>query len=318
MALPLVPLAIGAGAGAGLSSLFGKKEKPKLLMLPEQRAAYSSLLPSLTAKGMEFVDVAGQPFGGQMTAPMSEYETMGLKGLGEYLSEPLPTESNLFGMTTEELENTLSGKTDDPATGPYYEAYRTKVMREMQQAKDRIAARSSGRDAFFGGGRMDQEREVEEGAMGSLAQVLGRLFENERMNRLNAVPMALNQMGWAENVPQSRIAASQALGALPRQIEQAELTARYQDFVRQLQDMGMSLQAAVGLATSKPEYWMPQPADTSGMASGLGSLAMLAMMGGGGGNVTNPFATYPGDLSNVNATGSYLGGYRPSSGYGAY
>lgn len=296
------PLLVGAGAAAVGSLLAPKKEKPELLMTPEQRAAYSKLLPSLTAKGKEFVDVSGKPYGGQMTAPMSEYETMGLKGLGEYLSEPLPTESNLFGMTTEELENTLSGKTYDPATGPYYEAYRTNVMRELKQAKDRIAARSSGRDQFFGGGRMDQEREVEEGAMGSMAQTLGSLYENERMNRLNAVPMALNQMGWAENVPQSRIAASQALGALPRQIEQAELTARYQDFVRQLQDMGMSLQAAVGMATSKPEYWMPEPADTSWMGNTATSLAMMSMMGGGasagggaggGGMIAAPQANNP-------------------------
>jgi len=301
---PLTVGLLGAGAGAGLSSLFGKKEKPKLLMLPEQIEAYRSLLPSLTAKGREFIDVSGQPYGGQMTAPMSEYETMGLKGLGEYLSEPLPTESNLFGMTTEELENTLSGKTYDPATGPYYEAYRTNVMRELQQAKDRIAARSSGRDAFFGGGRLEQEREVEEGAMGSMAQVLGQLYENERMNRLNAVPMALNQMGWAENVPQSRVAASQALGTLPRQIEQDELTARYQDFVRQLQDMGYSLQQAVGMATSKPEYWMPEPANTSGMASGLGSLAMLAMMGGGGNTGDTSLAS---TLSRVPVNQPYYG-----------
>ena len=54
---PLTILAAGSAAG-GLSQLFGKKEKPKLLMLPEQVQAYQKLLPGLTQKGMEFIDVA--------------------------------------------------------------------------------------------------------------------------------------------------------------------------------------------------------------------------------------------------------------------
>ena len=281
---PLTAALVGGGMGMGIGSLFGGggNEKPMLLMTPEQKEAYKTLLPALTAKGEEFATVGSEPYTGQMTAPMSQYETMGLKRLGEYLDTPMPTQSNLFGMTTDELEKTLEGREYDPMTGPYYEAYRTNIMRELNQAKDRIAARSSARDAFFGGGRLDQEREVEEGAMGSMANVLGQLYEKERMNRLNAVPLALNQMGWAENLPVSRIAASQQFGGLPRQIEQQELTARYQDFIRQLTNMGMNMQAAVGMATSHPDYWMPQPADYSGIGQGLGSLAMLGMMGGGG------------------------------------
>ena len=309
---------VAVGAGTAASGYFasqgqGGNDKPKLLMTPEQKEAYKVLLPSLTAKGKEFAEVGSQPYPGQMTAPMSQYETMGLKGLGEYLDTPMPTQSNMFGLTTDELEKTIEGREYDPITGPYYEAYRTNIMRELDQAKDRIAARSSSRDAFFGGGRLDQEREVEEGAMGSMAQVLGGLFENERQRRLNAVPMALNQMGWAENVPVSRIATSQQFGALPRQIEQQELTARYQDFVKQLTNMGMSMQAAVDMATSNPQYWMPQPADYSGIGKGLGSLAMLAMMGGGGGGNAGQ------NLTNVPiATGNYMGGYRPSTSYGTF
>jgi len=305
---PLTAGLIGAGAGAGLSSLFGGgSKKPKLLMLPEQRAAYQNLLPAATQKGMEFMQIGTQPYSGDLTAPMSEYETMGLGTLGEYLSSPMPTESNLFGLSQAELEKTLGGKEYDPASGPYYEAYRTNIMRELQQAKDRIAARASGRDALFGGGRMDQERQVEEGAMGSLSQVLGQLFENERARRLETVPLALQTMGWAEQVPQARVAASQEYGDLPRLIQQAELTARYQDFVRQLESMGMSLQAAISLATNKPEYWMPQPADTSGMASGMGNLAMLAMLGGGGAGVPAAAPTMPvgvgGGMSGVSGSG---------------
>lgn len=282
---PLTAALLGASAGAGISSLLGGKDKkPKLLMMPEQIKAYSSLLPSLTAKGGQYINVAGQPYQGELTAPLSEYEELGLKSLGDILRQPMPTTSNLFGLTTEELEKTLGGKEYEPTEGPYYEAVRTNLMRELQQAKDRIAQRSSARDAFFGGGRLQQEREVEEGALGRLAQVLGEIYERERTRKLETIPLALQQMGWAEQIPMQRVAAAEQLGALPRQIEQQELVARYQDFIRQMQELGATLQGAVQMAAMNPQYWASAPSDTSGLTSGMGNLALLlAMQGGGGG-----------------------------------
>jgi hypothetical protein len=287
---------LGAGAGAGLSSLFANDEEPKILMTPEQQAAYSKLLPSLTKAGNQFAQIGGQPYTGQLTAPLSDYETTGLKSLGEYLASPLPTQSNLFGLSQAELEKTLGGKEYNPETGPYYQAYRTNIMRELQKAKDRLAANSSAADAYFGGGRLQQERELEEGTMGSLAQTLGQLYEQERMNRLNTVPTAINTLGWAEQLPVNRVTAAEQLGALPRQVQQADLTARYNDYIRQLQNMGMSLQAATSMATQNPQYWMPQT-DTSGMSNMLGQLAMMAILQQGGGGNYGP--------SNTTAAGNY-------------
>ena len=268
----------GLAAGAASALLTPKAKDPKLLQSPSQVELGGKMVGPLGNKGVEFLDKGTAPYAGDMTAPLSEQEVTGLKSLGEYLDSPSPVDSNLFGMTTDELEKTLEGTHYDPATGPYYQAYRTSVMRELKQAKDRLAARSSARDNFFGGGRLDQERELEEGAVGNLTQTLGQLTAAERQNRLNAIPTALNQMGWAENLPLSRIGASQQYGSLPRQVEQQELNVRYQDFVRQLQNMGVSMQAAVGIATGNPQYWMPTPPDNIGMASGIGSLAYMAMM----------------------------------------
>jgi hypothetical protein len=279
---PLTAGLIGAGVGGGLSSVFGKKKKPKLLMLPEQRQAYRTLLPSATAKGMQFMQIGSEPYSGDLVAPMSEFEQLGVGTLGDYLSSPLPTEGNLYGLSAGELEKTLEGKEYDPATGPFYEAYRTNVMRDLQRLTDAIRQRAAGAGgrSVFAGGPVQEERELMLGGQANLAEILGRLYEGERARRLGAVPLALQTMGWAEQVPQARVAASQEYGALPRLIEQAEYVARYQDFIRQLQNMGMSLQAATSLATSKPEYWMPTPTDTTGMGQGLGALAMLAMLGG--------------------------------------
>jgi hypothetical protein len=291
---PFTAAVIGGGISGGLSGLFGKK-KPKLLMLPEQREAYRTLLPAAIDKGRDFMQVGTEPYTGERVAPMSEYEDIGLGTLGDYLSSPLPTESSLYGLSAGELEKTLAGKEYDPATGPFYEAYRTNVMRDLQKLTDAIRQRAAGAGgrSVFAGGPVQEEREAALAGHANLAEVLGRMYEGERARRLGTVPLALQTMGWAEQVPQARVAASQQYGALPRMIEQAELDARYQDFIRQLQNMGMSLQAAVGLATSKPEYWMPQPPDMSG----LGDLAMLAMLGGNPGSTPASSLSGPGTFT---------------------
>lgn len=240
---------IGSPIGGDIANLFNRDpmEAPKRLQEPWQ-IEMQQYLAGLSKTGAgEAITKAGTAYPGSLT---TSYEDIGLGTLGEYLSSPLPTESNLFGLSSAELEKTLSGKEYDPATGPYYEAYRTNIMRELQQAKDRIAARSSSRDAFFGGGRLDQEREVEEGAMGSMAQELGRLYEGERARRLNAVPTALQTMGWAEQVPQGRVAASQEYGGL-------EFQRGYSEYVRQLASLGIPLEMASKLAMYAPEYYQP-------------------------------------------------------------
>lgn len=232
-----------------LTDLFKRDEMdpPVLLQQPWQTDMQKYLSTISKPGASEALSKAGSPYPGALT---TSYEDLGLGTLDKYLKSSLPTESNLFGMTTDELEKTLGGEEYDPSSGPYYESFRTNLNRELQQAKDRLAATSSARDSYFGGGRMDQERELEEGAMGSRAQVLGQLFENERRRKLETIPMALQQMGWAEQAPQQRVAASQQFGALP-------FTRDYGEFVRQLESLGMPLETAMQLATYNAQYYQP-------------------------------------------------------------
>jgi len=223
-----------------------KQEPPVLLQQPWQTSGQETLFGSAQPSATNLLQKAGSPYPGSLTTP---YEQQGLQALGGYLDQPLPTQDTLFGAARGELEKTLSDQYD-PAGSAYYDAYRTAVLRELSQAKDRLAAETSSRDAYFGGGRIKETSELEEGAMGQLAQVLGQMFENERTRKLSAVPMAQDLLGFQEQAPLQRIAASQQYGSLPFERE-------YGEYIRQMQELGIPLNTAMSLLTYRPEYYQP-------------------------------------------------------------
>lgn len=200
------------------------------------------------------LNLAGTPYEGELTAGLSDYEQQGLSDLDKYLKSPNVADSRLYGLAENELDKTLSGAEYDPIGGTYYQAYRNQVMEELQNAKDRLNASTSARDSFFGGGRIAETGNLERGAVNDLSLALGQLFENERTRRLGAVPTAQSFMQFGEQLPLQRIAASQQYGALPREIEQAGLMADYNEWQRQLNDLGIGLDTALQLATLQPAF----------------------------------------------------------------
>lgn len=231
-----------------LDSIFGrdKKEAPVSLMTPEQQGTQRRLITKSTPLAEAALGRYGQPYPGEM---LTKFEEAGLSTLGEHLGKPLPTESTVYEGAVGELEKTFAGDYD-PVGSLYYQSYRTAVMRELEEAKDRIAARTSASDKFFGGGRIATEGELEESAMTDLAQVLGGMYERERDKRLGAVPVAMGALGAGEALERDRVAASQQFGGLEFQRE-------YGDYLRQMQELGIPLETAINLATTKNEYYQP-------------------------------------------------------------
>jgi hypothetical protein len=262
-----------------LDSIFGrdKKEAPVSLMTPEQQRTQKNLLNKAGPIAESSMSRYGQPYPGELT---TKYEQQGLKTLGDYLSSPTPTESPLYQGAAGELERTLSGDYD-PVGSQYYQSYRTAVMRELQEAKDRLANEKAASEKLFGGGMNTESRELEEGAVGDLAVILGQMFENERNRKLQAVPLAQSLMGAGEGMTQARIGASQSLGGLEFQRE-------YGDYIRQLQESGIPLETAINLATTKNEYYQPgyEPSFFERAISPIlqaGAMGVGAGLGGGRG-----------------------------------
>jgi len=265
--------------------LFGGSEQltPQLLGTPTQIAGREDLLVESLKAALERLQRAGEPYPGQLpgTAGPSEYEQMGLEQLGQYLQGPLPSEGSLWGQAKGEIGKTLGGEEYDPVQGAYYQAYRSQVMRELEEAKDRLGAQTSARDKYFGGGRIQTTGELEETATGNLAMTLGQLSERERVRRLGAVEPAMRMTAFEEAEPLARVQASQTFGALPRQLEEAGLGAQYGEWIRQLQDLGVPLETAMTLAMYKPEYYYPTYSHTPGLLGGPSGLSMQPTGGSG-------------------------------------
>lgn len=273
--------------------LFGSSEKltPRALQSPEQIGARKDLLVASLEQALARLRTAGQPYPGQLpgTGGPSEFEQMGLEQLGGYLKSPLPSEGSLYGAARGEISKTLGGEEYNPVQGAYYQAYRTEVMRELEEAKDRLAAQTSARDKYFGGGRIETTGELEETATGDLAMVLGQLFERERERRLGAVDPAMRMTAFEEMEPLGRVEASQMMP----DFEERKRTAEYGEWIRQLQDLGLPLETAMALAMYTPEYYYPMYGQTPGLLGGPSGLSSYRQ-GSAAGNVMSVLQTIAG------------------------
>lgn len=262
--------------------IFSKKKETKAVGAPESfpgaGAMRGRLAKAAEPGALKRIGLAGTEYKGPLIAALSEFEETGLAGLKDWLGGELPTEGVMYKSAADEILKTLSGEEYDPAKGEYYQAYRTGVMRELEEAKDRLAARASAGDKLFGGGRIATEGELEESAVGDLALVLGQLAERERERRLGAVGPALGLTQYEEAAPLARVAASQQFGELPRLIEQAEMDAEYQEWMRALNDLGIALDTATGLATYQPSYFLKTTGGTKQWTQDVGTV--LSLMSG--------------------------------------
>jgi hypothetical protein len=268
-------------------------------MLPGQMDAYRGLLGDSLPGAKERLGRAGEPYKGDLTAGLSDPEKTGLDSLEGWLGSPSPTDDKLFGLSRQEYERTLGGDYYDPTEGEYYQSYRAAMQRELQEAKDRLAARTSARDQFYGGGRIATEGEMEEDYLNNLGVFLGGLGERERERRLGSVGGAMGLLGMDEAMTENRIAASQRYGALPRVIEQMGLDREYSEYLRQMMDLGIPLETALMMTTYKPDWTTKQ---SGGEFWDL--LNPIASLGGAKGGIT---PTGGGGFQGLSSLGGGLG-----------
>ena len=250
--------------------LWGDREKLDFedMRYPYQITGMKDLYKAAEPGAIERLNRAGQSYPGQLGADPTQAQNWSFDALNKWLQSDTPMDDNLWGLSRQEYERTLGGDYYDPAEGQYYKALKSNVLRELAEAKDRLAATTSARDRYFSSGRVAGEGELEEDAIGTLAQVVGSLMERERERRLGAVPGAMGLMAQEEMYPQQRIAAAQEFGSLERDIQLQNQQMKYTEWIRALQDLGIPLEVAYQIAAYNPERYYPIYSFEPGMLGG--------------------------------------------------
>jgi len=214
------------------------------LFAPKKVTQEPDKTPGQLATGNALTDFAqqylsqykpGQDYSGKMTAPMSGNEQAGQDWLTQYMKDPALGEN--YRLAADEVKKTLTGAYD-PYSSEYYKAMRTGAMTEQGDAIDAAKRGQGVRGSFFQSTGLTEERKLREGTTNYLQQMLGKMAENERGNRLGAVDKAMNLEQYAQGAPLAKAQAGTTLGALPRLIEQADLESRYKDFLRKQEELG--------------------------------------------------------------------------------
>jgi hypothetical protein len=192
---------------------------------------------------------AAPTYSGELVAPKTTQEGQSLDWLKKYADQGTSEGMNL---ANEEVRKTMTGYYD-PSSSPYYQAVKAESARNLANTNQDIASQSAGGGRYWGGARLEQQREAGTDVANSLNTMLGQMAEQERMNRLNTVPIAAQLGQYEENVPLAKTQALQQYGSLDRTLQQANDEAIYNEWLRSTQDYPLQIaQLAQGLAAQQP------------------------------------------------------------------
>ncbi len=283
--------------------LFGETEelKPRDIRSPTQQRVFEGVTGAAGDQAINFLQTAGDPFPSNLVDPTA------LTSLQQSLFDRIPglvnrpdfTSSDLFQQAQGAITGALEGF--DPFKDLRFQALRTNLERELKRAKDRIAARSSGKEEFFGGGRLDQEREQEEFAFGQLANIAGRLEEQSRLQQLQAVGPAVNLASLRQNAPFDFLQQSLGFADIPRSFDEATRVARLNELNRQRAEQAGTVGPALQTSMFSPPLAFDVFSSTPGL---LGGPSGVGFQPGGGVN------------RNVQIASAGLGGFTGGAGGG--
>jgi len=247
-----------------MSSLFKSKK-----VTPEYKTTYDPF-KDVRNKTAEWIGgQVGKPaeqYKGQMIAPKTAQEGQSLDWLKKYADQGT---SEGMGLANEEVRKTMTGYYD-PSSSPYYQAVKAESARNLADTNAGIASDAAGGGRYWGGARLEQQREAGTDVANSLNTMLGQMSETERQRRLDTVPIAAQLGQYAENQPLAKTQALQQYGGLDRTLAQAQNEATYNEWLRATQDYPLQIaQLASPLAAQQP--LMSQTGYQPSAAQGIGS-----------------------------------------------
>ena len=270
-----IPAAIGAAAGFLGKKLAGD-DGGKGGGTSVAADPYGQLRNALNDWLIPQIGQPGKQYTGEMVAPLSEQEGQSFDFLRKYGEQgDNETLKNARG----EINKTLTNQYD-PTTSPYYQAVKAQAAVNLQDTQRNIASNAAGAGRYWTGARLEQEGKAARDSELGLNTLLGALSENERQRRLDVLPQA-GQFGEAEQqLPLQQATAYQALGALPRNIQQAGDTATQNEWLRSQVEYPMQIANIAAGVQTPPTLQQNPPSGIQQLLTGVGQ-----GVGQGAGNI---------------------------------
>lgn len=221
----------------------------------------------------------------QQVAGMSGTEQTVQNMLQQYLGTSA-TDNKAYQLGMGELEKTLGGEFYDPKSSDFWKGYRETSEMEQEQGVADIRRRGQLGGGLYAEPNQRTEADYLQGMGAQRTMQLGGLYEKERDRATNAVGQALGYAGFEEQGQTNRLQLGSQIGALPRQLQQAEYSAQHAqqlgqtqaDYASEVLGQGVQMGAAQQLM---PQWYVDQsqPPDPLGGILGLAGTLGSAIIG---------------------------------------
>lgn len=155
-------------------------------------------------------------------------------------------------LASQEVQKTLSGNYD-PTSSPYYQAVKAEAARNLEEAQSDIADRAAGTTGYWRGSRVKAQADTARDYALGLNKLLYGMAEDERVRRLQTVPVAQQLGAYEEAAPLRKATALQELGSLDRQINQARNDAIYNEWLRATQEYPLNVATLAANVQQPPD-----------------------------------------------------------------
>ena len=237
--------------------VFGEQGEARTIstLNKEQQAMMEKLFPYLTSKIGE-----GLPsWQGNFVAPMTDVESMSQEKLKEYVSggNTAFTES-----VRGAFESGIKGM-DPNDTIAYWNKYMRPEQERLwsEEIQPTIREAYVGPGTFYGTPRVNTEVTAKTNLESKGLEDLGNKIFSERDSARGLLPAAGAFASQYEKMPLDRIEAGFQFGGLPRALEQADLAARYAEFVRTTPELSPILDKALAALGIQTQAGFFQPGD---------------------------------------------------------
>lgn len=256
-----------------MSFLFeSKKQEPEV---KEVADPYKGIREKTTSWLEGQVGKPGPSYGGELVAPMSDYENQSLGWLKDYAAGG-PSETRTLAQN--EVKKTLTGGYD-PTTSPYYQAVKAEASQNLKDTQKSISDEAAGGGRYWTGARLGVQGKATTDTTNKLNEVIGSLVDQERNRMTGILPMADQLANEEEQAPLQKAQALQTYGALPRNIQQAYDTALLQEWTKSNYDYPLQIGSMAAGVQQPPTYAQVgySPSPMSQLASWLSPVASSAI-----------------------------------------